>query len=153
MNISRKQLLKKLLKVKDTKQVGLTYVKQHKIPAVGVVVAEIRAVGYINADYARAVKRKTGKTIKPMKRSWGERIEGTPVIENKGKHYLEVKIIRKSDPVYYINGKVVTDAGIISAITIDLLAVPDREEAVKIRTFSKENVTRLTLSGVVYNLR
>lgn len=64
-------------------------------PFAGKVVKRSVVFGVVNRDYADAVNR--GRILKglpadfvPKPRLWGERLEGSCVIEHKGESYLEV---------------------------------------------------------------
>lgn len=151
MFVTQKKLFALLLKQKEVKQIGLTYSKMVRSRSLGDFRQETRIVGYINSDYARAYKRKTGETIKPMKRSWGERLPNTPLIEHNNVHYLSVKVIRESPPVfYYPDGRVVRNVETIAKI---LATKKRRDEVLKLRDFKLTGITRLTIGGKIYNVK
>lgn len=149
MYATKKGLISRLSRVKEVKQIGLTYQKELKIDG-NTIIQETRVVGYINSDYASSVKRKSGKAIAPMKRSWGERIKDTPLVEHKGEYYLSVKVIRSSPSLYYSNGKLITDLQILARIAY---SEKHRDEIVKIRDYNLDNIKRLTLGGKIYNVK
>jgi len=45
-------------------------------------------------------------------RKWGERIKGTPLVEYKGKFYLEVKVEKVISTEYFVDGELVPTAEI-----------------------------------------
>lgn len=103
--------------------------------------------------YDAMVKRrltKEGKdpsTFKLSPRTWGSRLPNTPVVEHKGKYYLEV-IFLSSGKVHYEVDGVVTDPSDI--VGLDLDKQEGRQgglnDKVIIRTFAVENITKLTIN-------
>lgn len=66
--------------------------------------------GIICFSYEKAVNKERDKegvptTFTPSPRKWGMRLTGTPLVENKGKYYLEFRFIRAAKPSYYLDGK------------------------------------------------
>lgn len=81
-------------------------------------------------------------------RAWGERIQGTPFVEHKGKHYLEVIFLRAGQVEFLVDNQVV------SRDEIEGLDEPrdageqgGLENKVIIRTFALEGVTALRANG------
>lgn len=61
--------------------------------------------GIINWRYSNAVnnqRKREGKEddFQAVERRWGQRIKGTPLVEHKGKYYLEMKVERKLNSEY-----------------------------------------------------
>ena len=81
-------------------------------------------------------------------RAWGERIAGTPFVEHKGEHYLEVIFLKAGEVQYQLDGQPVQAS--------EIEGLPDTREGkqgglehkVVIRTFKLENVTALRAYGL-----
>lgn len=81
-------------------------------------------------------------------RAWGERVQGTPFIEHKGEHYLEVIFLHAGAVQYQLDG-VAVDADSINGL-------PDKregtqgglEDKVVIRTFKLDSITALRAYGM-----
>ena len=103
--------------------------------------------------YDKMVKRrlaaegKDPESFKLSPRAWGERMAGTPFVEHKGEHYLEVIFLRAGTVQYQLDGQPVDIA--------EIQGLPDKREGeqgglehkVVIRTFKLENVTALRAYG------
>jgi hypothetical protein len=85
-------------------------------------------------------------------RTWGTRIENTPLIEHKGEYYLEVIFLKAGETSYFFNGK---------PIKKDLIkGLPEKTEGeqgglgnkVIIRTFKIQSLARITINKEVYIL-
>lgn len=93
---------------------------------------------------------KDGAGFQLSARPWGVRIEGLPIVEHKGKYYLEL-IYQKSGKVAYE-----LDGNPIEATDVEGLESPTEGEQggldnkVIIRTVSLENVKSLRYGGVEY---
>lgn len=80
-------------------------------------------------------------------RAWGERIAGTPFVEHKGAHYLEVIFLRAGAVQYRIDGKPVDES--------EIEGLPEKREGeqgglenkVVIRTFAMDSITALRANG------
>lgn len=105
--------------------------------------------------YAAMVKRrleqegKDADSFEVGARAWGERIAGTPFVEHKGNHYLEVIFLTAGETEYQLDGQPVQE--------VDIEGLPDKPESngqgglerkVVIRTFKLENVTELRAYGL-----
>jgi hypothetical protein len=86
-------------------------------------------------------------TFELSPRAWGNRIVGTPFVEHKGAHYLEVIFLRAGAVQYLLDGKEVD----ISEID----GLPEKREGeqgglenqVVIRTFAMDSITALRADG------
>ena len=84
-------------------------------------------------------------------RAWGERISGTPFVEHKGEHYLEVIFLKAGEVQYQLDGQSVPES--------EIEGLPDKQEGqqgglenkVVIRTFKLENVTALRAYGLKWS--
>ena len=83
--------------------------------------------------------------LKP--RAWGQRIEGTPFVEHKGKHYLECFFMNAGETEYFLDGKPIAKE--------DIEGLPEKKDSeesqggienkVILRTFAIESLRRLRI--------
>lgn len=68
----------------------------------------------LNPTYTNAVNNQRGREtevgeymeeFKPEPRRWGKRLEGTSLVENKGKFYLEVQVLRSFETQWFLDGQ------------------------------------------------
>lgn len=82
-------------------------------------------------------------------RAWGERIEGTPFVEHKGEHYLEVIFLQAGAVQYQLDGQPVNAEEIEGLPAArESTGQGGLENSVVIRTFKLENVTALRAYGL-----
>lgn len=84
-------------------------------------------------------------------RAWGERVEHMPVVEHKGKLYLEVIFLTPGTVQYFLDG-VPIEREAIEGLNDDK---PEGEQGglknkVIIRTFAFENLVSMTINGRVH---
>ena len=80
-------------------------------------------------------------------RAWGERIQGTPFVQHKGAHYLEVIFLRAGAVQYMLDGVAVDESAIDG--------LPEKREGeqgglenkVVIRTFAMDSIVALRADG------
>lgn len=129
-----------------------------------------RVNGLLNWIYENAVNRQRCRENTPVDangevehfeaapRKWGQRIRRddgtvTPLVEHKGKHYVELKVERSLGYEYRHNGQPV-DAEAIEEF------LPDRKEGARqevenpviLRDYSIENIRQITIDGIVYEI-
>lgn len=78
----------------------------------------------------------------PSPRKWGNRIEGTPLVEHKGKHYLELHVLRSLGTMYHVDGKEVTEE--VRPYLQDSPSTP-----VVWRDYALENIKEVRMDGKV----
>lgn len=84
-------------------------------------------------------------------RAWGTRLENLPIVEHKGKTYLEVIFLKPGKTEFFLDGEPINRADIVG---LD----DDREEGhqgglsdkVIIRTFAADSITRVRIDGEVF---
>lgn len=115
--LTRKQLVDAMLALKGTPATFTTIITRTEPnmrkggnPFVGNIFKISRVNGIINWHYVNSVnnqREREGKVADfvPQPRKWGQRIEGTPLVEHKGHHYIELKVERSLGHEYvYANG-------------------------------------------------
>lgn len=83
-------------------------------------------------------------------RAWGERETGTPFVEHKGNHYLEVIFLRSGDVNYYLDGQHIDRSEIEGLEDVREGDQGGLENKVVIRTFALDSVTELRADGQVW---
>lgn len=110
--------------------------------------------------YANMVKRrleqegKNPATFELSPRKWGQRIDGTPLVEHKGTYYLEVIFLKSGQTSYLLNGRPIKKA-LIQGLE------SDHEESVQgglddkvvIRSYKVDSLTRISINNDVYILQ
>jgi len=108
--------------------------------------------GYENMIKRRLEKEgKNPDSFKLGKRAWGKRIENTPLVEHKGKYYLEIIYMQPPKVKYLYENKPIKKD--------EIEGLPERKEGkqgglsdenkVYIRTIALENIKELHLKGEV----
>lgn len=80
-------------------------------------------------------------------RAWGERIQGTPFVEHKGKHYLEVIFLRAGAVEFLLDGKQIARENVEGLDEGQAGEQGGLENKVVIRTFALEGITALRANG------
>lgn len=117
-------------------------------------------VGMIGWSYANSVNNQRAREghdehFEALPRPWGERIKGTPLVEHKGKYYLEVKIEQILDVTYARN----SDWELVTYDAISMF-LPDKRVNERAETekniyptdYAIENIREIKIDGVVYEV-
>jgi hypothetical protein len=81
-------------------------------------------------------------------RAWGQRIQGTPFVEHKGAHYLEVIFMRSGAVQYMLDGNPVDESEIEGLPEgRDSTGQGGLENKVVLRTFAMDSITALRANG------
>lgn len=165
VKISRENLVSLLRGVKGAKPVTIVTEtdpgksKKHK----GICVKQSTVNGIANWHYEKAVNRqrqREGKTadfeVKPRK--WGERIQGTPLVEHKGNFYLEMKVERVLDTRYFLTtdeGYVPTTKEAVADHLRPSRGAPNQgvDRDVILRDYKVESIVTLRMGGREYQVR
>lgn len=94
----------------------------------------------------------------PEPRKWGQRLKHetghvAPLVEHKGKHYLELKVERSLGHEYRLNGETLDSQDVAEFL-------PKRKEGARqkvdnpvvLRDYSIENIRQITIDGVIYEV-
>lgn len=165
--ISRPRLLANLLKVSGNQFVSLktrTSVKMKKgkeadgnlNPFYGRVEKVSRIRGRIGFNYTNAVNNAREAEGNPEEfvagpRPWGKRVEGTPIVEHNGSHYLEVQVEDSMEaPIYFVDGVQATPEQ-----EKELLAfLPAKDSlSIVVRTYKLESIIWLNQGGHEYSVK
>jgi hypothetical protein len=161
MKILVEQLVEMLVKNKGAKIVTLyteTEPKMRKAnnPYLGVV-KKSRINGVVNFNYENSVNRQRVREdsvpdFKAEERKWGKKINGTPVVEHKGKYYLEVKVERTLDSKYELNGQEIDSKLLAPFFYKKSVSRQEVENEVVLRDFSLDNLKALKYNGELYEV-
>lgn len=111
-----------------------------------------------NSSYSNMVKRrleKEGKdpeTFALSPRKWGHRIEGTPFIEHKGSHYLEVIFLHAGKTYYTLDGEIINKDSIEGLPVTYESNQGGLSDRVVIRTYNINNIDSITINRTTYKV-
>lgn len=83
-------------------------------------------------------------------RKWGERLKGLPLVEHKGKLYLEVIFLRPGPAHYTLDGKEVDKSEILGLSPQKEGEQGGLSNKVIIRTFALDSITAIRINHKVY---
>jgi hypothetical protein len=126
-------------------------------PYVGVV-KRSKVNGVVGFIYQNSVNNQRGREGKESNfeaepRKWGVRINGTPIVEHKGKKYLEVKVERYLDSEYY-HGKTKLNVDDIKPYMYAKKKPANQglEKVVQVRDFNIDNIKSVKYAGDLYEV-
>lgn len=109
--------------------------------------------GYENMVKRRLEKEgKNPESFSLGKRTWGERVEGTPVVEHKGQEYLEVIFLKTGAVQYELDGQAIDKKDVIGLNEVEPSGQGGLDNTVYIRTFAKKSITKVKFDGVTVTL-
>lgn len=168
--VTKQQLIDSLKGLKGSRLVTIvtqtqpTLVANHPLtgeanPYKGKVFKVATTNGVINWSYERSVNRQRAREgsepdFEAYPRKWGERLAGTPLVEHKGKTYVELKVEKSVDYDYFdLDGKPV-DADLIKPY----LRPPgkSRQEVAKeviCRDYAVDSILELRVDGQQYQIQ
>ena len=106
-------------------------------------------VGYLNM-VNRRLKKENKPEFTPGPRVWGARVGDTPIIEHKGKKYLECIFLKAGETTYYLDGKPIPKSQIEEFLP--KASNGDQgglEDKVVIRSFGFDSIIKITKSKEV----
>lgn len=167
--VTREQLIQSLKALKGSRLVTIVsqtqpaLVASHPLtgeanPYKGQIIKVATTNGVINWNYERSVNRQRAREgseadFEAYPRKWGERLAGTPLVQHKGKTYVELKVEKSVDYDYFdLSGKPV-DADLIKPY----LRKPgaSRQEVAKeviCRDYDVENILEIRVDGEQYQV-
>ena len=107
--------------------------------------------------YANMVQRRLDKTGKEVEfelqpRTWGVRVEGTPIIEHKNEFYLEVIFLKGGESTYTLDGNPIKKE-LIQGLAVKKEGTQgglEQEDKVIIRTYKIASISRITINKQTY---
>lgn len=107
--------------------------------------------GMINWIYECAVNRqriREGLTpdFQAYPRKWGQRIQGTPLVEHNGKYYLEMKV-QHADSIYYVGQMEIPSADITPYLRPLSKTRQGVTREIILRDYALENIKGITYGG------
>jgi hypothetical protein len=79
---------------------------------------------------------------------WGKRLPNSPLIENKGKYYLQCIVLAEGPSKYYIGEREINPAGLLRTGQKTNQGLPPGEEVI-VACFKLESITRIALMDEV----
>jgi len=113
-----------------------------------------KAHGYANMVERRLAKEGKAPSFELSPRKWGSRIPNLPIVEHKGRQYLEVIFLKSGTTTYTLDGKDI-EAKDIQGLDLDKLEGKQGglNDKVIIRTFKVESIVRLSVGGKEYTAK
>lgn len=115
--------------------------------------------GMINCNYESMVNRqriREGKDpdFEALKRSWGIRMTGTPLVLHKNKQYLEIKVQGSEYEYRYISSdKLVNKDSVNPFILTSSTARQQLDNPVILRDYSLENIKGIAVEGKFFEIK
>lgn len=127
-------------------------------PYAGRLVKQSKINGMINWYYENSVNnqreregKKTDFEAKP--RQWGKRVKGTPLVEHKGRYYLEVKVENTYGKTYIDDqGNVVNQEEIEEFLYNSSSSRQGVEDKVILRDYKLDSIQSITMNGKKYKV-
>jgi len=107
--------------------------------------------GYSNMVQRRLEQEGKSANFEVKPRTWGIRVENTPLVEHKGQFYLEVIFLKSGKVSYSFNGQSI-EKSLINGLPTrkESNGQGGLENAVIVRSFKVESVTRITINKQTY---
>ena len=167
-SISRFSLAAILLAITAPTQIQLRAVTSPKVKAAcpfrDTLEKESRITGVIGANYQATVQVRqialagVEPDFKAEKPTWGQRLGNSPLIEHKGKHYVEVFVEESLFPSYRAEGREVKPSEVApylyekKSATQDAAGLEKRDQ-VRVARYALDSLREITIAGVTYELR
>lgn len=107
---------------------------------------------YTNSVNNQLLREGKENDFEALPRKWGERIKGTPLVEHKGKCYLECKIEKSIDYVYTLDGEEIGIELIQEFLPAKSESRQGTEKEIFVRDYDLESIRQITMKGEVYQV-
>lgn len=87
------------------------------------------------------------RSFEAKPRTWGHRVVGTPLVEHKGKYYLETKVEKADSPDYFMNGNRISNDDIKPYIK-ETVSITD--DPLFIRDYPIDSIRNIKIKGEEY---
>lgn len=120
----------------------------------------VSIVGMIGWNYTNSINNQRAREgheehFESLPRSWGKRINGTPLVEHNGKYYVEVKVERILEVSYVRN----SDGSLVTYDEISMFLPKKRvneraetEKNIYPTDYAVDNIREIKIDGVVYEV-
>jgi len=105
---------------------------------------------YTNSVNHQRQKEGLSEDFKAVARVWGNRIKGTPIVEHKGKKYIEVKVQSATSDFFSNSTRISLDKVIPWLYNSETRQGVDNE--VVVRDYKIENITRIKINKEEYKV-
>lgn len=111
------------------------------------------AIGFIyeNAVNNQRVREGSEADFESEPRAWGHRISGTPLVEHKGKFYIEVKVEKTEKPLYILNGNFISNEDIKPYLP-ETTSRQELDKEVILRDYSLDNIKMIKIKGQQFQI-
>lgn len=127
-------------------------------PWAGNCVKLSRVNGILNWQYASAVNRQRDREgliadFEAYPRKWGQRIAGTPLVQHKGRTYVELKVERSLGYQYEtLDGQPIDPADLAPFLRAPSETRQGVEREIILRDYALDSITALTYGGQRYEV-
>lgn len=103
------------------------------------------------SDYERFVRERLSKEGKDPssfvagERAWGKHLPSSPVVEHKGKFYLDCIILDEGDTRYFLEGKEIPEKDVIGLREQSSIKQVDLDNKVRLRCYSLDSIKAIEL--------
>ena len=123
-------------------------VQKHMDGASVMVFQNKNSNGYDNMVKRRLEKEgKNPETFSLSPRAWGERVDGTPIVQHKGADYLEVIFLKAGEVRYTLDGQPIPAEDIEGLKTSSEGTQGGLDDKVVIRTFKADSIKTIRIDG------
>jgi len=159
--ITKKELLSILSEQKGATFVSLETETEQKLlggkncPLKGLI-KRSKVAGVLNGNYTNMVNNQRTREEKEADfvakdRTWGSRIEGTPIVFHKDNHYVEVKVQSTQKPDYFFNGNRI-DSSDVKPYLPQIKANQGLDNDVVLRDYNISSIKRIKIGGNEYSI-
>lgn len=155
--ITKSELIDLLSKIKGTTFVSIETktvpkLKSNPFTRLEKVSKVAGAIGFIYENSVNNQREKEGlnKDFKAKPRKWGVKIPHTPLVKNKDKYYLEMKVQNSSSDYFENNQRIPLDKVVPYMYTGSSRQNVSKE--VILRDYLIDNITRIKLNKEEYNV-
>jgi hypothetical protein len=156
MNINKEDLIKLLKEVRGNTFISVECETEPKLlggrscPYKGIrkisKVAGAIGFNYTNSVNNQREREDLDKDFEAEPRAWGTRLKGTPLVEHKGKTYIEVKVQSTESPLYVLNGKFIPNEDIKPYIP-ETKSRQGVDKEIIVRDYDISNIRSIKIKG------
>lgn len=118
-------------------------------------ISKVLPPSLINFQYKNSVEnqreREQGEDFEPFEpepRSWGSRVDGTPLVEHKGRYYLEVKLEKRESRLVDLDGNEVPWKEVEEFLySSSQPSTQKTEKEIKLRDFKLSSIEKINVFG------
>jgi hypothetical protein len=159
--ITKQELLEIVAKQKGTTFISIETETEQKLlggkncPLKGLIkrskVNGAIGIHYTNSVNNQRIREEKEADFVAQPRTWGIRLEGTPLVQHKDNYYLEVKVQSTQKPDYFFNGKRI-DSEEVKPYLPQNKTRQDLNKEVILRDYNISSIKRIKIDGNEYSI-